>query len=83
MAVSNWTEADTARALQIWADYQKQHAVLDKKGLTAGIDPATGKVWFGESSVEVVQRMQADGIDNPLYFIRVGFDYYLRKGGHR
>jgi hypothetical protein len=83
MAVSNWTQAATARALQIWDDYKKQHDVSEKRGLSAGIDPVTGRVWFGESSLDIVQQMQADGIDNPLYFIRVGFDYYLRKGGHR
>ena len=75
-----WTEADTARAEEIWSDYQKQHDVSDRVGQTAGIDPTTGRVWFGDSAQDVVQRMRAEGFDSPLYCVRVGFDYYLRKG---
>ncbi len=83
MPVSNWTQADTARALQIWAEYQKQHDLSDRLGQAVGIDPASGRVWFGESSIEVVEKMHAEGLETPLYFIRVGFNYYLRKGGHK
>jgi hypothetical protein len=27
--------------------------------------------------------MEAEGVMVPLYFVRIGFDYYLRKGAHR
>ena len=79
----NWTEADTARACQIWAEYQKQHDVSRLKGKAAGIDPKSGRVWFGESAMDVVQQLDEEGIKAPLYFVRVGYDYYVRKGGHR
>lgn len=80
MASSTWTDTDTARALQIWAEYQKNHDLSAYKGQTAGIDPATGKIWFGESTVEIWEKRKAEGVESPLYFVRVGFDYYLRKG---
>ena len=37
--VTPWTEADTAKALQIWADYQRDHDVSDRVGQAVGIDP--------------------------------------------
>ena len=80
MSSSTWTDADTARALQIWADYQQQHDVSDRIGQAVGIDPASGRVWFGESALDIRRQMDAEGIDAPLYLLRVGFDYYLRKG---
>ncbi len=83
MAVSNWTEADTIRARQIWEDYQKQHDVSQLKGKAVGIDPLRKRVWFGESALDIVDKMNAEGIDTPIYCVRVGSDYYVRKGGHR
>jgi hypothetical protein len=83
VAVSTWTEQDTARAIGFWAEYKRQHDVSARIGKAVGIDPVTGRVWFGESALDVVNRMKGEGIDRPLYFLRVGYDYYLRKGGHR
>lgn len=83
MPATKLTAADTARALQIWAEYQKQHDVSDCVGQAVGIDPSGGRVWFGESATAVVQRLQEEGIDVPLLFLRVGSDYYVRKGGRR
>jgi hypothetical protein len=80
MSTPNWTDADTARALQIWAEYQRQHDLSDRIGQAVGIDPVSGRVWFGESGIEVVQKMRAEGIDRPLFGLRVGSDYYVRKG---
>ena len=53
------------------------------KGQAAGIDPVSGRIWFGESATDIWQQMEAEGIDIPLYYVRVGYDYYVRKGGHR
>jgi hypothetical protein len=78
-----WTSNDTACARQIWAEYQKQHDVSDRKCQAAGIDPVSGRVWFGESDLDVKDQMLAEGLDVPFYCIRVGYDYYLRKGGRR
>ncbi len=83
MSSSTWTESDTSRAIQIWFDYQKHNDVSAMKGQTAGIDPASGRIWFGESATDIWQQMEAEGIDIPLYYVRVGYDYYVRKGGRR
>jgi hypothetical protein len=71
---------DISRAQQLWAEYQKRHDVSDRKGQAVGIDPSSGRVWFGESIVEISQQLQAEGIDTPLYFVRAGYDHYYRKG---
>jgi hypothetical protein len=83
MPTSPWTEADSVKARQIWADYQRQHDVSDRHGQAVGIDPVTGRVWFGESARDIMLQLQAEGCWTPLYFLRVGYDYYQRKGGHR
>jgi hypothetical protein len=83
MSVSNWTETDTSRALQIWAEYQKSHDVSDRRGQTAGIDPGSGRIWFGESATAIRMQMDAENLDIPLLCLRVGRDYYVRKGGRR
>ena len=83
MSVSQMTDADVRKAEQIWAEYQKQHDVSDRKGQAAGIDPVSRRVWFGESIVDITDQLEAEGIVTPLYFVRVGYDYFYRKGGHR
>jgi hypothetical protein len=80
MTAPNGRPVDLERAKQIWAEYQKQHDVSDRVGQTAGIDPVSGRVWFGESALDIWQQKQAEGIDAPCYYVRVGKDYYLRKG---
>jgi hypothetical protein len=80
MPDSPWTEADSRKALQIWADYQRQHDVSDRRGQAVGIDPASGRVWFGESAADIAAQLQAGGTGTPLYFLRVGSGYYQRKG---
>jgi len=76
-----WSDTDTATAKRIWSGYQTTHDVSPEEGRTAGIDPVSGRIWFGDSAVETVRQMRADGIDRPLFFVRVGYDHYLRKGG--
>ena len=83
MNVSDWTESDSAKAQTIWTDYQMQHKLAEQIGQTAGIDPVSGQVWLGNSIEDVVAQRNADGIDSPLYFERVGSPTYYRKGGHR
>jgi hypothetical protein len=80
MAVNTWTARDTERAQQVWAAYQRQHDISDRIGQTVGIDPVSGRIWFGASAKDIVAQMDAEGIVIPLYFVRVGTDYYLRKG---
>ena len=83
MSTPTWTEDATTEAKRIWTEYQEEHDLSDRQGQAAGIDPVSGRIWFGESGLDVVRKMRAEGIDRPLFFVRVGRDYYLRKGGHR
>ena len=83
MALSNWGEADSIKAKQIWAEYQKQHDLSDRIGQTAGIDPASGRIWFGESIQGIVCQRDAQGLHSPLFFERVGSETYFRKGGRQ
>jgi hypothetical protein len=71
---------DVRRAKEIWDAYCREHDVSALTGQTAGIEPISGRIWFGESALEVHDKMIADGIDVPFYAVRVGYDYYLRKG---
>ena len=81
MALSNWGEAESSKAKQIWAEYQQQHDLSDRiGGQTVGIDPASGRIWFGESIQDIVSQRDAEGLDSPLFFERVGSATYFRKG---
>ena len=80
MSSLTWTEDDSARARRFWAEYQQQHDVSDRIGQAVGIDPDTGRVWFGESGIDIRRQQEAEGESKPLYVLRVGYDYYLRKG---
>jgi hypothetical protein len=79
MTVSRWAEADSDRAQEIWSEYQRHHDLSEKAGQTAGIDPASGTIWCGESVQDVIAQRNADGSQAPLFFIRVGSASYYRK----
>lgn len=83
MTLSNWTDADSSRAQEIWSEYQQRHDVSDKVGQTVGIDPASGCVWLGDSVQDVIAQRDAAGSTGPLFFVRVGSSAYYRKGGRR
>ena len=83
MAFIPWTESDTAKAEQIWLEYQKQHDLSTSIGKTAGIDPNTGRVWIGESIQDVLSQRDAEKIESILFFERDGSKTYYRKGGRR
>ena len=83
MSVSHWSEADTNRANEIWASYQQRNDVSGKTGETAGIDPASGAIWFGDSIQDVVAQRDAQGSSAPLFFVRIGSAAYYRKGCRR
>ncbi len=83
MKHANWTETDSRNAKRIWAEYQKQHDITERIGQTAGIDPKSGRIWFGDSAIEIVERRRAEGLTSPLFFERVGYAAYLWKGGRR
>jgi hypothetical protein len=83
MAQDTWTKADTEKARQYWAAYQQQHDLSGRQGQTAGIDPGSGRIWFGPSAKAIVAQLAAEGLTTPLYFLRIGRDVYLRKGSQR
>ncbi|MEX0727855.1 MAG: hypothetical protein WEB58_02670 [Planctomycetaceae bacterium] len=82
-STSNWTEADSAKAEQIWAEYQREHDLKSSIGKTAGIDPKSGRVWIGNSIQDVLAKRDASGVDSLLFFERIGSKTYYRKGGRR
>ena len=83
MEHSNWTEDDSRKAKYIWTAYQKNHDITDQIGQTAGIDPKTERIWFGDTALEIVQKRRAEGLTSPLFFQRIGYASYLRKGQSR
>ena len=83
MSVVELTKSDTERAQQIWAEYSSHSDLSGRLGQAAGIDPVSGRIWFGESASDIVRQMDSSGEFTPLYFIRVGEDWYFRKGGRR
>ena len=83
MSISLQSDVDVQHAQQIWADYQRQQDMSKHQGGTAGIDPVSSRVWLGDSILAVSQQLEAEGLNVPLYFVRIGQDHYYRKGGHR
>lgn len=79
----NWTDEDTAKAQAAWAEYQRQHDLSTKHGQAVGIDPRSGRVWFGGHGLDAIGAARADGVTTPLLLLRVGYPYYQRKGGRR
>jgi len=72
---------DVDRAQHIWDDYLATHDVSDRIGKAAGIDPETGQIWFGESMIDIIHQMDAARCFKPLFYVRVGYRTYWRKGG--
>ena len=81
--IPSWTSSDSQRAEQLWTDFLARNDTSALKGKAAGIDPKSGQIWFGESARDIVRQMDEQGIAVPLFFVRVGFPTYLRKGGRR
>ena len=78
-----WDPADSFKCKRIWEEYQQAHDLSERHGQTAGIDPKTGRIWFGESIRDVVDQRAAEGLKSPLFFKRVGHQTYYLKGGRR
>lgn len=80
---TDWTPADTEAARRIWQGYQTEHDLSGRIGQAAGIDPRTGEVWLGDSIVDIVDQRKAKGLSSPLFFERIGYPTYFRKGRRR
>jgi hypothetical protein len=83
MSVAKSMPLDSDKAREIWAQYQREHDVSDRIGQAVGVDPVSGRIWFGRKALDIARQMRAEGIDRPFYCVRVGADYYGRKGGRR
>src|SRR5712691_675744 len=51
---TTWSDDNTAKAHSIWGDYQRHNNMSGKRGLTAGVDPVSGGVWFGETAKDII-----------------------------
>ena len=74
-----WAKANSAQARQMWVEYQQQHDLSGRSGQTAGIDPRSGRIWFGESVRDIIAQRDAEGLTSPLFFERIGSQTYYRK----
>ncbi len=83
MKHQKWTEDDSRKANHIWEEYKSQHNITDRVGQTVDIDLKSKQIWFGDSTLQIVQRRLAEGLTSPLFFERIGFSAYLCKGGRR
>lgn len=83
MSTITWTDEHTARSMEIWNQYQADHDLSERRGDVAGIDPATGEVWIESSAKKIAEVRDKVGLTSPLFFIRVGYDYHVRKGARR
>ncbi len=79
---NNWTEKDSAKAKQIWKEFQLKNNLSDRIGQTAGIDPKSGRIWFGKSIREIVMEREKEGFFSPVFFERVGSETYFHKGSY-
>jgi hypothetical protein len=80
MLTAHHKPLDTNRAQEIWAEYQSQNDLSGQDGKVAAIEPASARVWIGDSGIAIADQMQADGIDAPVYLVRIGSDHFVRKG---
>lgn len=76
-----FTDNDRAEAKRLWSEYQQEHDLSVIHGQIAGIDPKTGQIWVGEWFDDVLAQRDAEGIDHPLIFERIGYPTVLRKLG--
>jgi len=83
MSGSSSAAVDSAKARELWAEYQRQHDASDRTGQAVGIEPVSGRIWFGRKALDIARQMRAEGIDRPFYCMRVESDFYGRKVGRR
>jgi hypothetical protein len=70
----------TERSRSVWEQYQRMHDVAHLRGQVAAINPESSRVWIGEDALNAIDKMNAEGIDTPVWLVRVGFEYLDVKG---
>ncbi len=53
MSAPNPAVVDTARAAKA-----RQHDVSDRMGQAVGIDPVSGRIWFGRKALDIARQMR-------------------------
>lgn len=79
--MTKMTEAETEQALHIWEEFRRQNDLSERKGQAVGIEPISGRIWFGETARDIRGQLDAEGIDRPFLCARVGASAYLVKKG--
>ena len=72
MSLTDWTEQDTEHALRVWEEYQRHHGVSAQQGLAVGIDPDTGRVWFGTSASAIRKELIAGPVRGSVHSVLRG-----------
>lgn len=80
MMLTAWKPEYTDSAIRFWEAYQRDHDLAGMRGKTAAIDPVTGRVWIADSAVAIAESRASEGLDSPVYLVRVGYDHFVRKG---
>lgn len=83
MVTSVAQPVDIEKARAYWAEYQRTHDLTERQGQAVGIDAQTGRIWFGQSASDILEQLKAAGEVKPLLYVRVGSEFYHRKGGRR
>lgn len=81
MTVAKWTETDSKSAEKVWLDYQQHHDVSAKVGQTAGIEPVSGCIWFGDSIQDVVAQRDAEGKSTRCFSCESGLTPTIEREG--
>lgn len=80
MTSTEWKPEFTSRAKEFWKRYAASHDLSDMEGKIAAVDPVNGQVWIGNTARQIADAMRASGTQRPVCLIRVGADYFVRKG---
>ncbi|HZT41377.1 MAG TPA: hypothetical protein VFA07_04280 [Chthonomonadaceae bacterium] len=80
MATTTWKPEYTAQAIEIWEAYQQQHDLSSQRGKVAAIDPESKRVWIGDTGVDIAEQMKAEGVEVPVYLVRVDSNHFIQKG---
>ena len=80
MTAAKWKPDYTTHAQQVWEEFQRSHDLSAKHGQVAAINPESERVWIGKTAVDIARQMQEEGVDAPVYLVRVGDRHFLHKG---
>jgi len=80
MTTATWKPEYSSRAQEIFREYSRHHDLSDLKGKIAAVDPESGRIWIGDSGIDVAEQTRSQGVRVPVYLFRIGHDHFVRKG---